>query len=376
MAESNSPRTVKLAAKLLEAVTKLEEHLAQNGLPSCSFEPGAPARLPLPPQMTESLDEAVSSLQELHALLLGPMGWMMQQMGEAYDMVGMQAMYRYKIPLQFPVGDKIAVTELAHRCGVDEEMFARLVQHAVTKQFLAQPQPGYVAHTAFSSMFASAPPLMEWVGFASEELWPAGAHIIQALTKWPGPPWLPSQTGHNLAEGTSVYDWGALDADAVVVDVGGGDGIFAMALAERHPKLKHIIVQDVAATVEKAASLRPQHEGDVISFQTHDFFHAQPVKHADVYFLRKILHDWPDEYAVKILQQLVPAMKPGARVLINDHVMLPPGTMSGYNEWSASQERTESQWKDLIASADPRFNLKFVTPMPPGPLALMEIIWE
>ncbi|KAK7698834.1 hypothetical protein SLS64_012185 [Diaporthe eres] len=286
-------------------------------------------------------------------------------------MVGMQAMYRYKIPLQFPVGDKIAVAELARRCDVDEEMFARLVQHAVTKQFLAQPQPGYVAHTAFSSMLATAPPLMEWVGFASEELWPAGTHIIPALTKWPRPPWLPSQTGHNLAEGTSgtffetlendpvrsqrfatsmsimqnfpgwepkaaleVYDWGALDADAVVVDVGGGDGTFAMALAERHPKLKHIIVQDVAATVEKAASLRPQHEGDVISFQTHDFFHAQPVNHADVYFLRKILHDWPDEYAVKILQQLVPAMKPGARVLINDHVMLPPGTMSAYNEWS------------------------------------------
>lgn len=83
MAESNSPRTVKLAAKLLETVTKLEEHLAQNGLRSCSFEPGAPARLPLPPQMNESIDEAVSSLQELHALLLGPMGWMMQQMGEA-----------------------------------------------------------------------------------------------------------------------------------------------------------------------------------------------------------------------------------------------------------------------------------------------------
>lgn len=83
MAESNSPRTVKLAASLLEAVTKLEEHLAQNGLPSCSFEPGAPARLPLPPHLNESLDKAVSSLQELHALLLGPMGWMMQQMGEA-----------------------------------------------------------------------------------------------------------------------------------------------------------------------------------------------------------------------------------------------------------------------------------------------------
>lgn len=41
-----------------------------------------------------------------------------------------------------------------------------------------------------------------------------------------------------------------------------------------------------------------------------------------------------------------------------------------------SKERTESQWKDLIASADPRFTLKSVAPMPPGPLVLMEVIWE
>lgn len=83
MAGPKSPRTVKLAASLLETVTKLEEHLQQNGLPSCSFEPGAPVRLPLPPQMNESIDEAVSSLQELSALLLGPMGWMVQHIGQA-----------------------------------------------------------------------------------------------------------------------------------------------------------------------------------------------------------------------------------------------------------------------------------------------------
>lgn len=83
MAESKSPRTVKLAASLLDTVTKLEEHLAQNGLSSLSFEPGAPVRSPLPPQMNQSIDEAVSSVQELHALLLGPMGWMLQQMGQA-----------------------------------------------------------------------------------------------------------------------------------------------------------------------------------------------------------------------------------------------------------------------------------------------------
>lgn len=293
-------------------------------------------------------------------------------------------MYRYKIPLKFPVGDKIAVAELARSCDVDEEVFTRIVQHAVTKRFLAQPEPGYIAHTAFSSMLANAPPLIEWVGLVSEDLWPAATRIIQSLIKWPSPPWQPHQTGHNLADGTSgmffetlendparserfaismgvmqsfpgweptaaleVYDWGALGEDAVVVDVGGGDGTFAVALAERHPKLKHIIVQDVAAIVERASSSRPHREGDTISFQTHDFFQEQPVKHADVYFLRKILHDWPDEYAIKILRQLVPAMKSGARVLINDHCVPTSGVLSVHGEWMARYVQTHCSIESL-----------------------------
>lgn len=83
MTVPNSPRTVRLAASVLETVTELEEHLEQNGLSNCSFEPGAPVRLPLPSQMNERIDEAISSLQELSALLLGPMGWMVQHIGQA-----------------------------------------------------------------------------------------------------------------------------------------------------------------------------------------------------------------------------------------------------------------------------------------------------
>lgn len=33
-----------------------------------------------------------------------------------------------------------------------------------------------------------------------------------------------------------------------------------------------------------------------------------------------ILHDWPDKESVKILQGLVPAMKPGSKVLFIDYV--------------------------------------------------------
>ena len=70
---------------------------------------------------------------------------------------------------------------------------------------------------------------------------------------------------------------------------------------------------------------------DRISFMAHDFFTPQPIT-ADVYFFRFIFHDWPDKYGISILQNLVPALKPGARVLINEFCLPEPGMISAYKE--------------------------------------------
>jgi hypothetical protein len=51
----------------------------------------------------------------------------------------------------------------------------------------------------------------------------------------------------------------------------------------------------------------------------HDFFTPQTVV-ADVYLLRWILHNWSDKYCMRILRALIPALKPGARVVVNEDV--------------------------------------------------------
>lgn len=101
----------------------------------------------------------------------------------------------------------------------------------------------------------------------------------------------------------------------------------------KFPVLKHIIVQDVAEVIEQAREAIPDPFGGVITTLVADFFEPQTVKGAEVYVLRKVLHDWPDELAIGILQQLVPALKPGARVLINDHCVPPPGALPPNQEW-------------------------------------------
>lgn len=69
-----------------------------------------------------------------------------------------------------------------------------------------------------------------------------------------------------------------------------------------------------------------------VKFMEHDFFKEQPVHGADVYFFRWIFHNWSDKYSIKILRSLIPALKPGARVVINDNVLPQPGVLSQWQE--------------------------------------------
>lgn len=59
------------------------------------------------------------------------------------------------------------------------------------------------------------------------------------------------------------------------------------------------------------------------NFLQQDFFDVQATKEADVYFLRHVIHNWPDLEAVKILSHLAAAMAPPSKVLICEHIVLP-----------------------------------------------------
>jgi hypothetical protein len=43
---------------------------------------------------------------------------------------------------------------------------------------------------------------------------------------------------------------------------------------------------------------------------------------------RWVLHNWPDVHVQRILRALIPALKPGAKIIIFDEIMPPAGTMS------------------------------------------------
>lgn len=111
-----------------------------------------------------------------------------------------------------------------------------------------------------------------------------------------------------------------------MVDVGGGVGGFSLQLSQVYPQL-HFVIQDRPAMVEQAEKVVwPRENPDAIAqqkvkFCSHDFFEPNPVKEADVYWLRYIMHDWSDGFCIQILASIKQSMGPRSRILICDQVM-------------------------------------------------------
>lgn len=182
---------------------------------------------------------------------------------------------------------------------------------------------------------------------------------------------------------TNGYDWSTI---GTLVDLGGANGHVAVDLARANPKLR-CIVQELPEIVEKAKNDIPPDMVDRVSLVPHSFFDPQPAS-ADAYLFRQIFHNWSDVYGLKMLRALVPAMKKGAKVIINDNIVPPPGVLPPMQEKAVramdmimlslfnSREREKSDWEKLFAEADPRFgNVKVWTPAG-SQLGLVEATWS
>ena len=262
---------------------------------------------------------------------------------------------------EFPDGkEEVSFGEIAAKCGLNEPEVRRLLRHAMAFRIFHEPRKGYVAHTAASKRL-SHPLMKAWLGFATEELWPSAVKTVDALQKWPDAQ-EPNQTSFNLAhetddiffteiakepardtryadamgwfnsgpglEPTGLVDSIPWEQYRTVVDVGGNTGLVSQAIAKKHKSVKFFVQDRPEPIKEGIDRLSPEFE-DRITFMEHDFFAEQPVI-ADVYLFRWILHDWSDKYAITILRALIPALKDGAKVILNEFVLPPPGGASAF----------------------------------------------
>lgn len=93
-----------------------------------------------------------------------------------------------------------------------------------------------------------------------------------------------------------------------------------------------------------------------------------------VYFFRWIFHNYSRPWATKILKQIVPALKSGSRVIINDYCVGKSGSEKPEDERVLrgmdlvmgallnSQERSEEEYRELFKLTDPRFSFIVCSP--------------
>jgi len=154
-----------------------------------------------------------------------------------------------------------------------------------------------------------------------------------------------------------------------------------------------LVVQDRPKVEKSFQDNVPSDLATRVTFQAHDFFKEQPLA-ADVYFMKSILHDWPDKHSIKILRALLPAMKPGARVILCEGIAPP---IDGGEDWEKlplmakrmlaaadlqmlvgfnAKQRSIDDWKELLKMADERFELANTFFLPGSASGILEIVFR
>ncbi|KAG5589027.1 hypothetical protein H5410_039541 [Solanum commersonii] len=152
-----------------------------------------------------------------------------------------------------------------------------------------------------------------------------------------------------------------------LVDVGGGTGTVAIAIAKAFPSI-NCIVLDLPHVIEDLKS-----NGNM-EFVGGDMF--EKIPNANAILLKWILHNWNDEDCVKILKKCkesIPSRDKGGKLIIIDVVLEDPKNNTDYVRAQynmdmmmvvcfAAKERTKKEWEKLFNEAG--FNECKITSIP------------
>ncbi|ESK85642.1 S-adenosyl-L-methionine-dependent methyltransferase [Moniliophthora roreri MCA 2997] len=280
----------------------------------------------------------------------------------------------------------VNVEELAKNTGIkDAGKLGRIMRLLATRHVFREVKPGVFANNRLSAKLVSNNPTSDIVSLLTGESLLASAHLGETLaTTYEGPE-IPFEraTGHAFfdyyktekgkKQGArfpramigwgditgkgflqKVYPWTSLPLDTTVCDIGGGNGHVTMGLMRAHPHLK-VVLQDQPQVIEQAKSFWKEHhpealEAQRIEYVPFDFFKDAAAEGCDVYYIRSVLRDWPDEESLRILENVRKAMSPNSRLIIHDTVLRPSTSGSAPSpllpNWGAAKARTYEM--DLI----------------------------
>ncbi|KPI42545.1 Sterigmatocystin 8-O-methyltransferase [Cyphellophora attinorum] len=390
-----------LAHKILTAAQTLDTFIETNNLPTPTTGPKPnlpPAQRFNTPQTSTALATLLHSTHLLSHLATGPAhAFLGNATGPLSDALTNSLIVEFDIashvPLPEDAPEGFPMEKVARACGLLLEDFQLVVRYAMTNFVFTETKPGWIGHTAASRVLRENKVVKSLAVMGAKELWTGSGKEVEVLRRAgaAGGRGTAVESAWALANNASTplfqhldthaperakdfafamealaslappsltlnhYPWHTLPPNALIVDVGGGKGFVPRTLASAFPHFR-FIVQDLPGTVAAGRAQLPPEFAGRIEFQDHDFFKPQKRLEgrgddgADVFFLRAIVHDWPDEAVVQILRNLIPGLKKGARVVVVDpHTPAPRYTSEASND-SASGEAKKTSWlQDRLA---------------------------
>jgi O-methyltransferase domain/Dimerisation domain len=163
-----------------------------------------------------------------------------------------------------------------------------------------------------------------------------------------------------------------------VADIGGGNGTLLAAVLREHPSLTGVLYDTEEGLAQAAETLRRDGLQDRCSLVPGDFFASVP-EGAEVYLIKSILHDWPDDRCVTILRHCREVLPTDGRVLIVEPVLpelvdpsgvgLYLGDLNMLVNWGG-RERTRAEFDEVCHRAG--LEIVSVTPLQTYGFSLIE----
>jgi len=167
------------------------------------------------------------------------------------------------------------------------------------------------------------------------------------------------RSSQEAAEVVAAYDFGRFRK---LVDIAGGRGVLISAIARANPSLATALF-DQPSVADQNLDLAENCE-----IITGDFFAEVPAG-ADGYIISRVIHDWGDEEAVRILSNTRKAMPTDGTLLLVEALLpekaatAPAAVRMDVNMLAmfSGKERTQAEFADLLAVAG--FRLTRVIPV-------------
>jgi DNA-binding transcriptional ArsR family regulator len=142
-----------------------------------------------------------------------------------------------------------------------------------------------------------------------------------------------------------------------LVDVGGGRGALLTAILAANPKPTGVLYDLPEVVAETADIASRSGVGRRFERVGGSFFDSVPPG-GDCYVLKLVIHDWDDEHAVRILQNVRAAIVGGGKLLLIEFVM-PSGDAFHHAKFmdlsilvltENGRERTDAEYRELLAA--------------------------